>query len=318
MKNRKYRYILLALMMAQLSLFAQVPAINLKYSGVEPILQLNGHLRNPQWSVSGSWLGFDFLKEDMISVVFYSIKSGYHKDFAIGERKSKSISAYAPIINYSGANTYNVAWTPSRNRDALYVISSLNKKYELFFIKTIRSTSDDIMVSAMKSPESDPNLRQKQISYLSFPLKNLQEISGAFIASDELSSDVWLILEKSNQTNLTQITFSDNTRKYDPRLSVSDNGMIKIAYLGIQGTHTDIYYKPSYKYQAGQNQPTATINISKTPYAIEKMPHWSPDGKYLAYLSTEGHMNLNNVDINAKEEDIICGLWVYDMESQMA
>lgn len=308
----QFKNLILAVMILFSFLFAQTPNIKINYSGRQPTLQLEGHLRNPQWSVSGNWLGFDFLKEDMISVIFYSVKTGKYKDFAIGEQKSNSISAYAPQMNFSGANTYNVAWVPSKYKDALYVISSLNKKYELFFIKAVRTSSNAVMVYAMSNPETDINLDRKQISYLSFPTANLKEIYGAFIAGNELSSDIWLIL----RTYLTQITFPDGIRKYDPRLSVDNSGSIKIAYLGIHENQADIFYKPPNKYKPNQNQNIAAINISETPYALEKIPRWSPNGEYLAYLSTEGHASINDVDVEAKEEDVICGLWIYDFIQQ--
>ena len=224
-------------------MYAQIPNVNLQYAGSEAALNLTGHLQNPHWSVSGNWLGFDLIKKDMVSVVFLSMKTGQYKDYAIGERKSQSSSAYAPSMNIAGANTYNVAWVPSKSRDALYVISSLNKKYELFFIKTIRSIPNDILVYAMNRPETVPNLSQKQISDLSFPCYNLRKTVGTFVASNESSSDIWLILEESNRTKLTQITSTDNTRKYDPQVSVNENGLTEIAYVGAQGFQTDIYYQ---------------------------------------------------------------------------
>jgi len=315
----KFRHILLVTIVAQFFSYAQALNTNLKYPGIKPTLQLEGHLRNPQWSVSGNWLGFDLLKEDMISVVFYSTKTSNYEEYAI-KKKIENLpvnTRHGPQVPFTTANTYNVAWTLNEKRDELYVISSLNKKYDIFYIKSVVEYSNHIRVSQQPEPITN-NLINKQTSYISFPYFGNENAPGIFIASNELSSEVWLILEESNQTKLTQITRSDDVRKYDPRLSVSENGLIKVAYLGSQGTHTDVFYKPPYNYQAAQNQTTSVINISNTPYAIEKSPRWSQNGKYLAYLSTEGHMNLNNVDIDAKEEDIICGLWVYDIENQTA
>lgn len=306
---RKCIYLILILIVFSFNSNAQ-SSVSLEFKFPKPFLYAKdnfgepGNLSYPQWSKEGDWIGMDFSQGDKLSVAIISIEDGTASIYNVQERPNRNTHSRFNPITTKKANTLSLSWSPENN-NVFFVISSLKLKYDLYFVRFMASRND-IRFRSINQTSKINELDGKHISFISFTHNPNDQLVGIFSAGDKTSSNIWIVNRKVNDIKLKPLETNNNVRAYDSRALVKSSGEISVAYEGIEYRYSDIFYISDI---SANSMP---INISKSSSAIEKYPRWNSDGRYLAYLSTFGHINLNGIRDTSVIKDLKYGLYVYD------
>jgi len=149
------------------------------------------------------------------------------------------------------------------------------------------------------------------ISELNFKHNRQNMLLGIFCASLGNISDLYIYkFEEPDNTIIQKIKINKNHRKYEPDVFLNLDGAIRCAYAGISAAAQDIYYLDKI------DQTDRLKNLTNTPNAVERMPIFSPDGRYIAYISTYGHVDFATLaDTAGQAVDLEYGLRIYDTQT---
>jgi len=292
--------------------FSQEPSIKAIKVSQKPLFSGEGNCYNPHWSYQMDWLGADFNDKILNSVVVYSLKLNRFLIYNVQVQENRKIpSRRPPQMTPVKSNTENIQFSPITDND-FYVISSLNKKYDLYWVQNFQINLQPRVGALTYNNRINPELLNKHISYSTFIKIPRDRGVGIFTAGDESESNIWLYDE--NNDHISKVTRNNNIRAYESQMYVDDEDLLNIVYKGIELLHSDIYLIQSINIYNLKNTHQVLKNITNTSDAIEQLPKWSPNGKKIAYLSTLGHEDLSNYD---PKSEMSYALYIYNVNDKV-
>jgi len=304
-------YIISAFLLGILNSLYSQTRYKLDFSQKEPLVRdLKTIVTNPHWSRKASWLGADITEEDCSSVLLYNLDKQCYTKFNVGMSKRTQISQPFLPTDSQGAQTIAINFSSGLD-NAFYILSSLNNKYDLFLAYGIRVEKGVIKIGGCNNKTTGSVFMDKNITYLTTSINPDSQEVGLFILKNEVYLwDVNLAL-----TSPYIIRFDNEFIKYELDLycmKKTDPIQMKIAYIGSNNQYPKVYITaPVNKNNTIAQSTILTDTVSK---AVERLPMWSPDGRYVAYLSSLGHEKEISFE-SFEESELEYGLWIYDSQT---
>lgn len=280
-----------------------------------------GNLSRPRWSQNGSVIGLDFYcaDSDREQVVICNLNSNFVQKVNFKKNQSKR-KTRAPMAKAQNINTRYIEWI-SKGRKFL-ALSSFRKKTDIYKIYKIKKSFHKQNLTKEIETFDD-----KHISYPNSIFSRVNQPYIVFTAGDEKSSNIWLMYNKNPidlDFGFCRLTKGESIC-YESRIKMINSRSMRLVYRALVGKQMDIFIKKKIPVDLGSLNDNTAIevneqNITNSSYSVEILPRWSPNGRYIAYLSTEGHVDLNNIDYKKGEnyKNLKYGLCIYDTNTQVS